>query len=169
MREPDEMESVDDPVTPVRKPTVEPWFDDPPAAEPETDVIRPRVDRWARRLAVAQGAFYFLSGIWPILHPRSFLAATGPKTDVWLAQTVGALLAVIGLGLLLASRHRLVPGEWRFMGAAVALVLAVVDVIFVGRHVISPIYLADAGVELVIAAIWCTLALRAPERTDLPP
>ena len=41
-----------------------------------------------------------------------------------------------------------------------ALVLALVDVVFVTRHVISPIYLADAAVETVLVAAWAWAALR---------
>jgi hypothetical protein len=33
----------------------------------------------------------------------SFLAVTGPKTDLWFVQTVGALIAVVGAALLLAA------------------------------------------------------------------
>ncbi len=138
---------------------------DPPAAEPEI-ATNPAASRvWPRRLARAQGAFFFLSGIWPVLHLRSFLAVTGPKTDVWLVQTVGALLGVIGAGLLLGARRPRLAGEWQLVGAAASLVLAVVDVVFVTRGVIPPIYLADAAVELLIVAGWIACANAARTRS----
>jgi hypothetical protein len=37
------------------------------------------------------------------LNIRSFQAVTGPKTDLWLVQTVGVLVTVIGLTLCLAT------------------------------------------------------------------
>ena len=121
-----------------------------------------RAARCSRILAFVQGGFFFVSGIWPIVHLRSFLFVTGPKTDTWLVQTVGGLLAVFGIALLLVSRRPRIEAEWRFLGAAVPLVLAAVDIIFVVRDVIPPIYLADAAVEILFALAWigCSLYLR---------
>ncbi len=113
---------------------------------------------WSARLAVGQGAFYFLTGIWPLLHLASFEAVTGPKTDDWLVQTVGALLATFGACLALAGFRRRITPEWRLLAAGFALVLALVDIVFVIREVISPIYLADAAVELPLALAWAWTA-----------
>lgn len=116
-------------------------------------------DRWAIRLAWLQGSFFFLTGVWPVLHLPSFLVVTGPKTDLWLVQTVGALLAACGAVLMVvASRRRLTP-EWRLLAAAMAGVLATVDIVFVTRDVIPPIYLADAVVELLIVVAWIAVSL----------
>jgi small basic protein len=122
--------------------------------------VRTAAQRWTRRLALAQGAFYFLSGVWPLLHLRSFLAVTGPKTDLWLVQTVGALLAVLGGGLVLSARRQSVGAEWHWVGGGAAAVLAAVDLVFVGRHVIPPIYLADAVVEGVLVLAWIGVTWR---------
>jgi hypothetical protein len=88
----------------------------------------------------------------------SFITVTGPKTDLWLVQTVGALLAVAGAALLLVARRQRVTGEWMFLGGGLAAVLAVVDVVFVTREVIAPIYLADAVVESGIVVAWLIVA-----------
>jgi len=53
-----------------------------------------------------QGLFYVITGVWPLLHRRSFEAVTGPKQDWWLVKTVGVLVSTIGASLLLASRTR---------------------------------------------------------------
>jgi hypothetical protein len=29
-----------------------------------------------------QGIYYMIAGIWPVLHIRSFMVATAPKTDI---------------------------------------------------------------------------------------
>ncbi|VTR52312.1 Uncharacterised protein [Sphingobacterium thalpophilum] len=47
-----------------------------------------------------QGIYYCLTGIWPVIHISSFMAVTGPKTDLWLVKMVGLLSLAIGL-----SRH----------------------------------------------------------------
>jgi len=105
---------------------------------------------WSARLALAQGIFYFITGIWPLLHLASFEAVTGPKTDDWLVQTVGALLATFGAVLALAGLRRRLTSEWRLLAAGFALVLALVDIVFV----IPPVYLADAAVELPLVLAW---------------
>src|SRR4051794_2064938 len=47
----------------------------------------------------ALSAYYFATGLWPIVHLRSFVALTGPKRDTWLVQTFGALVAATGVAL----------------------------------------------------------------------
>ena len=110
--------------------------------------------RWLTILGVAHGAFYFVTGVWPILHLDSFLFVTGPKTDLWLVQTVGALLAVFGAVLFLAARRNRLTPEWCLLAAGLAAALAAVDIVFVTRNVISPIYLADAAVEIPLTVAW---------------
>jgi hypothetical protein len=34
-------------------------------------------------VALVQGVYFLLTGVWPIVHLPSFLAVTGPKTDLW--------------------------------------------------------------------------------------
>lgn len=119
--------------------------------------------RWSRRLALGQGLFYFLTGIWPLLHLSSFEALTGPKTDDWLVQTVGALLATFGATLALAGAKRRLTPEWRLLAAGFAGCLAAIDLVFVTRGTISPIYLADAAVEIPLALAWAWVS-RADSR-----
>lgn len=44
------------------------------------------------RLARWMGWYYLMTGIWPLLHIRSFVWMTGPKTDRWLVKAVGGLV-----------------------------------------------------------------------------
>jgi hypothetical protein len=108
-----------------------------------------------RVLALVQGVYFFLTGVWPILHIRSFMAVTGPKHDVWLVKTVGALIAVVGGAILRAGWRGAVSAEVVVLAAGSAAALMLVDVIYVSKRVISKIYLADAVPEAVIVAAWC--------------
>lgn len=123
--------------------------------------------RWqsagARWLGSLQGLFYTLTGVWPLLHLRSFIYVTGPKTDLWLVQTVGALIAVSGIALFLAARRRKLTAEWALLAAGQAGSLAVIDIVFVARDRISGIYLADAVVEIALVVTWLLIALRGAE------
>jgi len=106
------------------------------------------------RMAWLQGLFYLPNGIWPILHIRSFEAITGPKTDRWLVKTVGALITVVGITLLGAARRQRMTPEMAVLGAGSAASLAAIDVVYVARRRISPIYLLDAVAEIGIIFGW---------------
>jgi hypothetical protein len=111
-------------------------------------------DALRRTLALGQGVFYLLTGIWPLLHIRSFMAVTGPKHDVWLVKTVGTLIAVIGTVLVRAGLRPALPAEIPLLAAGSAAALTAVDVIYVTQGTIAPIYLLDAAVETVLVAAW---------------
>jgi len=106
-------------------------------------------------VAGLQAAFYLGTGIWPLLHRRSFERVTGPKADFWLAQTVGVSVAAIGLGLAqAASTRKPVSAELRTVAIGSAAGLALLDLVFVARRRISPVYLLDAAAESALIAAW---------------
>jgi hypothetical protein len=119
-------------------------------------------------LAVAQGVFDVVTGVWPIVHLRSFEAVTGPKPEGWLVKTVGALITVIGGTLLTAGLRRRIGPEVMLLAAGSAASLAAVDLIYSPRR-ISPVYLLDAVAEGVLAASWCAVAARAWKRQGARP
>jgi hypothetical protein len=106
------------------------------------------------RVARLQGGFFLAAGFWPLVHMRSFEAVTGPKVDRWLVKTVAGLLSVTGVALLGAARERRVTPELEAIGAGSAAVLATIDVVYVARKRISPVYLLDAAAQLTIIALW---------------
>jgi hypothetical protein len=97
-----------------------------------------------------QALYYVATGVWPIVHLRSFYAVTGAKRDGWLVQTFGAL--VVALGTVMwprrtgAARHM---QEQLATASAVALIAS--EIVFTTRRRISPIYLADAALEATLA------------------
>jgi hypothetical protein len=99
-----------------------------------------------RKAALAQGIFYVATGLWPIVHVRSFEAVTGPKVDRWLAQTIGGLIAAVGVALLV--------DESRVLGIGSAASLGIADAYFAAKGRISNVYLADAAVEAALIAAW---------------
>jgi hypothetical protein len=112
-----------------------------------------------RTVMLGQGLYYLVTGLWPLVSMSTFLAVTGQKTDLWLVQTVGALIAVMGAVLLLAARRPHAPTEVVALAVGAALALTAVDVIFVVQGRIAPVYLLDAAAELALVAGWI-LALR---------
>jgi len=106
-----------------------------------------------------QGSVYVLSGLWPIVHLRSFERITGPKPEDWLVKTVGGLIAVVGAVMLVDGLRRRPSRELRLLGLGTAAVFATIDVIYASRGRISKVYLADAALHVAIASAW--LAVRS--------
>ena len=118
----------------------------------------------AVRVLRLQGAYYLVTGVWPLVHMKSFLAVTGPKEDLWLVRTVAVLITMCAIAILIAARARRVTPEIVMLASGCALSLAAVDVTYVLRGTISPIYLADAVVELILAPWLLTAAMAAWRR-----
>lgn len=111
-------------------------------------------DEMTRALAVGQGVYYVATGLWPIVHLRSFEAITGPKEEGWLVKTVGALITVVGAAVWLAGIRRRVTPEIRLLAGGAAAALGAVDIIYPAKRRISPVYLAEALPELLLAGAW---------------
>ncbi len=105
-------------------------------------------------LSAIQGIYYIITGLWPILHMPSFLALTGPKVDLWLVETVGILVLVIGLGLFTAARKNQVSFPLSIIAAGSAFGLTCIDVIYVWQDTISAVYLLDAVLEIILLLAW---------------
>ena len=106
--------------------------------------------RIARGLALAQGLYWGVTGVWPILHPRSFEAVIGPRRERWVAKSMGAVVAVVGGTLLVAgARRRVTPGVM-LLGATSALAVGG----YAARGRLRRVYLADAAIEAALAAAW---------------
>jgi len=106
---------------------------------------------WVARI---YAVYFMVTGIWPVVHMPSFLAVTGPKTDLWLVRTVGLMITAVGLCIAVAA--------WQGQMALHVLVLAIassgflllVDVIYVRKRVIAKIYLLDGAIELILILGW---------------
>lgn len=102
-----------------------------------------------KHLLFGQGAYYLVTGLWPLLHLPSFEAVTGPKTDDWLVRMVGCLAAVIGAALAVAAlRPRGNASETTLLAGGSAGAFALIDVWYVAVGRIAPVYLADAVLEM---------------------
>lgn len=110
-----------------------------------------------RAVVWIQGAYVLLNGVWPILHVESFMTVTGPKTDVWLVKTVGALLIPVSLCLLSYTtiRANLLPAA--ILGASTSVAFIVVDFYYALTGVISEIYMLDGFVEAGFLCCWAYL------------
>ena len=112
----------------------------------------------------AQGAFYVATGLSPFVSRRAFEAVTGPKREWWLVQTVGAIVGVLGAGMLSAAARDRVTPEVTGIAAGAAGALAAIDVVYVARRRIRVTYLLDAAAEVGLVA--ALLAARRRQRDE---
>jgi hypothetical protein len=107
-----------------------------------------------RTMSFIQGLYYAATGIWPLVSMDSFLAVTGPKTDLWLVRTVSLLITCIGAALLVSAKTNQAIAPIGLLAVSSAASLAWVDANYSLRGVIWPVYLLDAFVEAGLIAGW---------------
>ncbi len=114
-----------------------------------------RTSRFIQYLLWAQGIYYMLTAIWPLVHMNSFMMVTGPKQDLWLVKTVSVLILSVALALLYGTCYNTDYILLRLIAVSAAFGLAVIDIWYYLREVIKWVYLLDAFAELVFIAGWC--------------
>lgn len=117
-----------------------------------------------------QGTYYLLTGLWPIISLQSFQAVTGPKTDHlitgdesdhWLVLTVAGLIVAISAGILAAAWRRRPSPEITLVAVLTAIWLTGIDIVYVARGTILPVYLIDAVAEILLLMTWAGLETAA--------
>src|SRR3954452_15733140 len=106
----------------------------------------------------AQAAYYMLTGVWPLLHMRSFQRVTGPKASPWLVKTFGSAIGVVGATLASAERGDRVNRDIALLSIGSALAIGVLDTRYAVSGRISKVYLADAAAQALILAGWARAA-----------
>jgi hypothetical protein len=107
-----------------------------------------------RTLAQAQGLFYLATGLWPLVHMRSFEFVLGRKDEHWLVQPVSGLLIATGISLLRteASPAGITAARRTALGSATSL--ALIDLRYAVPGRISRMYLVDALIEAGWMLAW---------------
>ncbi|MDP9375197.1 MAG: hypothetical protein M3Q65_22650 [Chloroflexota bacterium] len=105
-------------------------------------------------LALVQGVYYLVTGIWPLVSIGTFQKVTGPKVDLWLVKTAGVLITAIGAALVSAGVRKQLAVEIPLLAVGSAAGLTGIEVVYVARKRISPVYLLDAAAEVVLILGW---------------
>src|SRR5947207_4291713 len=118
--------------------------------EPAPSVSPPTASASARvftALLWVQGAYYFVTGLWPLVSVETFQQVTGRKTDHlvtgreadhWLVMTVGILVVAVAAALFTAAWRRRISPEVVVLAVTSAVGLTAIDVVYVLRGVIHP-------------------------------
>lgn len=100
--------------------------------------------------------------MWPLVSPGTFQAVTGPKRDLWLVNTAGVLVTAIGGVLAVSGARRAVSPETAALAVSSAAGLAAIDITYVSKRRISPVYLLDAAAELAAVYLWARAVAAGP-------
>lgn len=111
----------------------------------------------------AQGIYYLVTGIWPLVSMDTFELVTGPKIEHWLVHTVSFLALVIGGSLVAAAKTGEDGRSIRGLALGAAAAFASIDLFYVSVGRISMVYLLDAAAELMFA-LCIVVALLARRR-----
>jgi hypothetical protein len=118
-------------------------------------------DRWRRRVVLAQGAYYLLVGIWPLVHFPSYTEVVAFALNPFQAQAFGAVIAVLG-GSLLEAARREPPGVFTTaLAIAVAGAITLVSLIWLPREPRLTGLWLDVVLEVTFAVALVVLYPRA--------
>jgi hypothetical protein len=110
-----------------------------------------------RVLLWVQGVYTLLTALWGLIDIDSFMAVTGPKTDIWLVKTVSVILVAIGVALLSFLWVQSEPLPVILLGLLTSAGLAAIDFYYSGREVISWVYALDGIAEALFTLVWLYL------------
>ncbi len=109
---------------------------------------------WLDFIAFAQAAYFAVTGIWPLVSIRTFIAVTAPKTDIFLVNTVGLLVTAIAIALVSAVLRNTISFEMLLRAVSSSLFLTSIDVYYAAKGVIWKTYLLDSVAESLLIAGW---------------
>jgi hypothetical protein len=110
-------------------------------------------------ILASHATYILLTGVWPLLDIKSFMLVTGPKTDIWLVKTVGALLIPVSLSMFSYLKDGSEKLPVIILGAGTAISFICIDVYYSLSDTISDIYLADAALEFIFLFAWIYILL----------
>lgn len=105
-------------------------------------------------IALVQGIYLMVVGLWPVVDAESFMTIAGPRLDVWALKITGLLMAVIGFVLLHARQRTVINNSLAMLGLLTAIAIAITEIYYVSQGTIRGIYLLDAIIEIIFLLMW---------------
>ena len=109
-------------------------------------------------LIYSQGVYTLLTAVWPLVDIQSFMRVTGPKTDIWLVKTVGAILIPISITLMSYAWIKTDKRPALLLGMLTCISFIVIDFYYASADVISDIYMLDGLLEIGFLIYWIIIA-----------
>lgn len=99
------------------------------------------------------GLFYIVTGIWSVVHLRSFMDFTDNYADPFKTQVNGALFSILGSYFLYSSLTNINPITI-ITAVASALTVSLFDFVYLIRNETTKIFFLDALIEGLLAIIY---------------
>lgn len=122
------------------------------------------VDRLLAHMPLAHALYLVPPSLVALFSRPIFEAISGRKVDYWLVRTVASLLTVVGVAVGRAGTQDRVTPEIAATAIGSSAALAAIDVVYVGKRRISPVYLLDALGNLLCIAGWTAALARGAIR-----
>ncbi len=114
-----------------------------------------------KNLLLIQAIYYGTTALWALIHIRSFMKVTGPKTDTWLVKTVAVVLLSITLSLFTGYYEAFNLFPTLVLALSSALGLAAIEFWYGLRGVIARVYLFDGVLQLFFSVAWIVVLERS--------
>jgi hypothetical protein len=94
--------------------------------------------------------YYIITGLWPMVHMRSFILITGPKVDLWLVRCLALMITSSGILFALPFLSDAPPShEVQLLAMLNAFSLFVIDFYYPLKKRISKIYMVDGVLQVI--------------------
>jgi hypothetical protein len=113
------------------------------------------MERLKKYILGIQASYIFITALWPLIDIESFIRITGPKVDIWLVKTVGALLLSVSTAMLYSLTRRHLSSIVVVLAMTNAFAFICIDFwySYIGR--ISTVYMLDGLLQLSFIFAWC--------------
>ncbi|WP_370898422.1 hypothetical protein [Chryseobacterium gossypii] len=105
-------------------------------------------------IPLLQAVYFLITAVWPLVHIKSFLYVTGPKTDIWLVQTVAVLLLPYSLLFFYLAFAKKILNIHALVGGISALGLGVIELYYYLQGTLKWVYFVDAIIEICFFIYW---------------
>jgi hypothetical protein len=110
---------------------------------------------------LVQGWYYVVIGLWVAIGIASLQSPTQPTlnlTHFWIVRAIGAFMAVVGIGMIRASRQKESISLATGGPIALAVVLGLAEVVALANGLLPATFMMDTGMEFGFL-VWWAVAL----------
>ncbi len=108
-------------------------------------------------IQLIQGCYWIVVGCWVAVAISSFQSSSHPTLDLshmWIARLVGAVAALAGVGLIIASRQTRSIYLASGIAIGLAVFILVLEVVAMVMRLLPTTFLLDSGVEIGFLMWW---------------
>lgn len=107
-----------------------------------------------RFIPLLQGIYFLITSVWPLVHLKSFLYVTGPKTDIWLVQTVAILILPYSILFFYIAFTKKILQVYAVIGSICSLGLGAIELYYYLQGTLKWVYFVDAIIEICFFIYW---------------